>query len=130
MEWNRRRLLILLALGGTFLHAASNALRGTLKPGLTLMRPDGDVVALDGDEETRAVLQDARLAGADFEVLGAQSGAKFLVGPIHTSSMFVHKGGKRLTISYWCDICAIRTYSPGLCQCCREETQLQLREPA
>jgi hypothetical protein len=42
--------------------------------------------------------------------------------------MFVHQGGKRLFVTYWCDVCSIRTYTPGLCLCCRKETDLDLRE--
>jgi hypothetical protein len=87
------------------------------------------LVELGGDEATLAVLNDRRLAGADFEVVGHFEGPRrFLVEPIHTKAMFVHKNGKRYLISYWCETCAIRAYRPGLCMCCREEMALDLRE--
>jgi hypothetical protein len=87
-------------------------------------------VAVTGEPETMAVLKDARLAGADLELLGHfKSPGLFVVGPFYTSkSMFVHKNGKRYTISYWCPVCSIRTYTPGKCMCCQEETHLDLEE--
>ncbi len=87
------------------------------------------LVELKGDEATLAVLNDRRLAGADFEVVGHfEVPRRFLVEPIHTKAMFVHKNGKRYLISYWCETCAIRAYRPGLCMCCREEMALDLQE--
>jgi hypothetical protein len=111
--------------------AATTSLRGRLtksgdKPAI---ESGGKLTTLSGDEDSIGVVLDKRLAGTDFEALGTQKGDGFAIAPIHTRSMFVHKDGKRLAISYWCDICAIRTYTPGLCWCCREETDLQLREP-
>jgi len=89
----------------------------------------GSMVALEGDDPTTGVLKDERLAGADLEVMGeAVAPDRFVVGPIHTKAMFVHKDGKRLLITYWCDVCSIRTYTPGKCWCCQQETQLDLRE--
>lgn len=90
----------------------------------------GKLVALAGEPETMAVLNDARMAGADLELLGHfKSPGVFVVGPFYSSkSMFVHKDGKRYTISYWCPVCSIRTYTPGKCMCCQEQTHLDLEE--
>jgi hypothetical protein len=86
-------------------------------------------VALTGDDATLAVLNDARIAGTDFEAIGHfNSPDHFVVDPITSKSMFVHKDGKRLMITYWCDVCYIRTYSPGKCVCCQKYTDLDLRE--
>jgi hypothetical protein len=38
------------------------------------------------------------------------------------------KNGKLYDIYYFCDICNIRAYTPGLCPCCRNE--LEFRETA
>jgi hypothetical protein len=108
-------------------------LRGKLEKGPgdkpVLRTSDGKLVFLTGDDDTVGVLKDARLAGADFEVIGQSDGAdQFKINPIHTRAMFVHKDGKRLVVTYWCDVCAIRTYTPGICWCCREETALDLKE--
>jgi hypothetical protein len=94
-----------------------------------LQMPDGRVVAVKGDASTMGVLNDKRLAGADFEASGKYAApGEFTIDPIHTKSMFVHKDGKKLMITYWCDVCSIRTYTPGVCWCCQEYTQLDLRE--
>lgn len=93
-----------------------------------LKTPAGELIRLEGDAATRSVLADPRLHGRRLEVLGKlQAPDRFEVGPIHLKSMYVVEGNRRLLISYWCDVCAIRTYTPGKCQCCQEETELELR---
>jgi hypothetical protein len=52
------------------------------------------------------------------------------VDPIHLKAMFVYRGGRRLVVTYWCAICSIRTFTPGTCVCCQEETDLDPRDPA
>jgi hypothetical protein len=87
------------------------------------------VVSLNGDQATQSVLNDQRIWGTDFEAVGHfNSPDHFEIDPIHTRSMFVHKDGKRLMITYWCDVCYIRTYTPGTCVCCQKYTDLDLRE--
>ncbi|MCS7025861.1 MAG: hypothetical protein NZV14_13750 [Bryobacteraceae bacterium] len=94
-----------------------------------LTLPGGELVFLTGDEPTRGVLRDARLNGVDFEVIGRRlRPGWFEIEPIHKRAMFVHKDGKKLFVTYWCAVCAIRTYTPGICWCCQEETALDLRE--
>jgi hypothetical protein len=131
----RRRFFLLL--GSLRLPAAGprTALRGRLaqsplKPPM-LRTPDGKMVELQGDEATMGVLRDTRLKDDDFEALGEFTGAdRFRIDPIHERAMFVYRGGKRLVITYWCETCAIRTYTPGICICCQEETELDPRDPA
>jgi len=95
-----------------------------------LQTTDGKLIQLDGDEPTRGVLNDHRLAGFDLEARGHfTTPDHFQVDPLHTKAMFVHKDGRLKVITYWCDTCAIRTYSPGLCVCCQQETTLDLRDP-
>jgi hypothetical protein len=94
-----------------------------------LQTEEGRLVPLSGDEETKSVLNDERLQNMEFEVIGKFDGETFVIDPIHTAAVFVLQSGHRKRVTYWCDVCAIRTYTPGLCQCCREETALDLREP-
>jgi len=110
--------------------AAKTSLRGQLRPGNpAVLLADGKEVVLSGDKATLSVLGDVRLKGADFEVRGEMlANGKFQVNPIHMKAMFVHKEGRRLMISYWCAVCSIRTYSPGVCMCCQDETALDLKE--
>ncbi len=96
-------------------------------PALSLA--SGQIVILHGDESTMGVLNDTRLANSDFEALGHFTSIDhFEIDPIHERAMFVHKDGKRLLITYWCNVCYIRTYTPGPCWCCQKYTDLDLRE--
>ncbi len=91
---------------------------------------DHRMISLDGDQPTKGVLNDKRLAGFDLEAKGHFTAPdQFLVDPIHTKAMFVHKDGHIKVITYWCDVCSIRTYTPGPCWCCQKETLLDLRDP-
>lgn len=91
---------------------------------------DHKAVALEGDNETLSVLNDTRLANADLEAAGHFTApGTFVIDPFHTRALRVHKDGKSLAITYWCDVCHIRTYKPGPCWCCQRETDLDLREP-
>ena len=108
----------------------ATSLRGPLRQDPEpVIESSGKRVVLSGDEATMLVLRDSRLSGTDFEVLGAWHGpAAFDVEKIHKKALFVHRGGKRLYVTYWCDVCYIRTFSPGKCWCCQKETDLDLRE--
>lgn len=130
----RRQLLTILAsaCAAVRLRAseAAAALRGKLATGSPAkLAAAAETVELTGDGPTMLVLADSRLNGVDFEVNGtpAEPG-KFRVDPIHKRNMFVYKGGKRLMISYWCSVCSIRTWQPGSCLCCQDETELDLGE--
>jgi hypothetical protein len=131
----RRRFGVWLAVGALTMagraSAFASSLRGKLVPGSkpTLTTPEGPV-ALTGDAGTMLVLGDARLAGFDLEVIGETAGEPgvFRVGPIHKRSLLVHQKGKALLVTYWCEVCSIRTYTPGVCMCCQDDTAVDLRE--
>ena len=112
--------------------AATSTIRGKLtqpggKPSLELS--DHRMIPVDGDESTRGVLKDTRLAGADLEIAGHFASPNlFMADPIYTKALHVYKNGKRLSISYWCATCSIRTYTPGTCVCCQAETDLDLQD--
>jgi len=117
-----------------FATGAGTSVRGKLtrsrddKP--ALQTADHKLVSLDGDGPTLGVLNDQRLWDADFEALGHfNTPDHFEIDGIHNRAMFVHKDGKRLMITYWCDVCYIRTYTPGICVCCQKYSDLDLREP-
>lgn len=130
-----RRRLFLLALLPAFrapAEAGKDTLRGKLKPDPAkpyIATSDGKRIFVEGDQPTNGVLRDQRLFDAGFEAIGRLvSPDRLVIDPIHTKAIFVHKDGKRLLITYWCEVCSIRTYTPGLCWCCQQETQLDLRE--
>ena len=125
---------MLFPVSAALLRAAENVLRGKLTKAPTgepaLQESDGKLILLSGDPDTLGVLKDNRLANADFEVVGRTSPAgRFDINPIYERALFAYKDGKRLMVTYWCDVCAIRTYTPGICWCCRQETALDLVEP-
>jgi hypothetical protein len=123
----RRTVLALLFVAGSPRAApCDESVRGTLTQ-TGLLTADGRTILLDGDEGTRSVLGDERLRGMDFEALGHFTAPdRFLIDPIYKRAMFVHKDGKRLFITYWCNVCYIRTYTPGNCRCCQKYTDLDL----
>lgn len=127
-----RRTLLALPFAAIARAAAFQSLTGKLvrRDGQPpLLEVSGRLIPLEGEPETMQVLEDSRLNGAELELIGRESANRFTVGPFYESkSMLVRRGGKRYTISYWCEICSIRTYTPGKCMCCREETELSLQE--
>jgi hypothetical protein len=128
-----RWVLLTIAVAACFATEPRVSLRGTLvqHDGQPAIETAGHkLVVAQGEPETLAVLNDKRLAGADVELLGNYAGpGHFEVGPFYTStSIIVHKDGKRYTVSYWCPVCSIRAYTPGKCVCCQRETHLDLQE--
>ncbi|MCS7315556.1 MAG: hypothetical protein RMI94_12625 [Bryobacterales bacterium] len=88
----------------------------------------GERIRLEGDDDTMKVLRDKRLAARELEVRGAGSGrGRFRAGPFYEENVLVIEAGKGYLVTYWCDVCSIRSYTPGLCVCCYQETQLDLR---
>jgi hypothetical protein len=115
--------------------AARPSVAGRLQPVVngnsSIQTTDGRQVRLDGDTSTKAVLRDPRVIREDFLALGEwRSKDLFQIDPIHLKAMFIRRGGKQLVITYWCEVCAIRTYAPGRCQCCQEDTAFDPRDPA
>jgi hypothetical protein len=135
MKVNRRRFLpiVLLAAPAFAFEDEGVSVQGELTAtpdGRAALRTaDGKLIYLEGDKATVGVLHDARLKGTQFEALGHLIAPdRFEILPIHKRAMFVHKDGKRLMVTYWCDVCGIRSYTPGPCWCCQQETELDLRD--
>lgn len=128
-----RRAALLAVFAARMLPGDERAtLRGRLQPGDTprLRGADGREWTLEADEASMAVLRDERVQVELFEAVGTLAPpSRFRIDPIHRKAMFVVRGGTPLVITYWCEVCAIRTYSPGKCQCCQEETALDPRAP-
>lgn len=108
----------------------AEAVRGKLIAGPAVRSSNGQTIALSGDDPTMLVLADERLAGADFEAHGhTRAPNQFTIDKIHTRSLFAYRNGKKLMVTYWCDVCYIRTFSPGVCWCCQDYTKLDLIDP-
>ncbi|MBN9660652.1 MAG: hypothetical protein J0H49_20850 [Acidobacteria bacterium] len=133
----RRGLLLATTLLPFRMMAAEQSipLRGRLrqgedsKPGI--ITREGKSIDVSGDAATLGVLRDQRLKDADFEAMGHFTGpAQFEADPIYKKALFAWSGGKRLMVTYWCEICSIRAWTPGNCQCCQRPMKLDLRDPA
>ena len=133
-----RICLCLLALAATALcadsHPASTTLRGRLEISAgqraVVETADHKHVTLDGDDTTLRVLSDDRINGFAIEARGHFTApGRFLINPSHEKSMLVKKDGKLKMVTYWCNVCSIRSYTPGPCACCQQETLLDLRDP-
>lgn len=131
-----RRHWILLPAAALLLRAEERrSVRGRLRQDgaqpPAILTKEGRVVELEADAPSTAVLRDARLKDEDFEAVGRfRAPSRFVVDPIHERALFVWRNGKRLVVTYWCDVCSIRAWSPGRCQCCQEEMRVDLRDPA
>jgi len=126
------RLLGLLVFASVCFAQAPASLRGKLiqQDGKDpVIESGGHRISLEADDDTLAVLRDERLNNADVEVEGhPKSAAAFVVNGTQTHPVFVWRNGKRLYVTYWCNVCYIRTYKPGNCWCCQKYTDLDLRE--
>jgi hypothetical protein len=132
------RVILFLAFALTSVYAADPVSSVTLRGKLTLHEgkppavetADHKLIKLDGDESTRKVLGDQRINGFEVEAKGHYTAkGQFLIDPIHTRSMLVRQQGRLKMVTYWCDVCSIRAYTPGPCVCCQKETTLDLRDP-
>jgi hypothetical protein len=126
-----------LVLAGT-LAAADNVKTETLRGKLIIQAGQAPAVEtadhrrilLDGDQPTRKVLHDERVNGFEMEARGHFTAPdRFTIDPQHTRALLVRDGGHLKMITYWCDVCGIRAYTPGPCVCCQKETTLDLRDP-
>ncbi|HWQ55197.1 MAG TPA: hypothetical protein VN442_16035 [Bryobacteraceae bacterium] len=129
-----RTCLVWLALGMGCLAADSEsiAVRGKLmehQGKAAIETAARKLIYLEGDEPTTGVIRDARLRGSDFEARGRFTAPdRFRIDPIHTRAISVYKDGKPRLVTYWCETCGIRSWTPGKCWCCQEETALDLRD--
>ena len=124
-------LLAALVFGQAGESVAGQLVSGKLKEtaaGPVLVTAQGEV-AVTGDEESNEVLRDQRLEGLQLEGKGHFTDAThFRLDHFHTKPLrVVQQDGVKKEVTYWCEVCSIRTYTPGKCLCCQEETALDLR---
>jgi hypothetical protein len=87
-------------------------------------------IKLEGDDGTLKVLADPRVNGFEAQAKGRFAAPdRFVIDPPHTHPLLVRKDGHLKLVSYWCDICTIRSYTPGPCACCQKDTTLDLIDP-
>jgi hypothetical protein len=93
--------------------------------------PDHARIIVQSDEANDKVLHDDRINGFEMQAHGHFiSPDHFQIDPQHTRSLLVRDHDGRLKmVTYWCDVCGIRAYTPGPCVCCQKNTDLDLRDP-
>ncbi|MDE3164215.1 MAG: hypothetical protein KGN36_00265 [Acidobacteriota bacterium] len=132
------RCCLLLAISAVMALASAEPKTQTIEGRLTI-HPDQPptletaehlVITLDGDTPTLKVLHDPRVNGMQAQATGHFTApGKFLVDPQYKRALLVRHDGKLKMITYWCDVCGIRAYTPGPCVCCQKDTDIDLRDP-
>ena len=130
----RRCLLLLLA--SAWMLAAAEPKTETIEGKLIVRQGAAAIletaghqaIELSGDPSTQKVLHDERLNGMTAQATGHYiAPGKFLLDPQHKRALLVRKGETLKMITYWCEVCQLRSYTPGPCVCCQGETDLDLR---
>ena len=107
------------------LYARDQVLRGRLRqePGKppVIQTSEQKTFTVSGDEYTRGQMADPRLNGREMELEGGVTGP----GQFEAAHIYTIRDGKRFQVTYWCEICHIRTHMPGRCMCCQGETGLE-----
>jgi hypothetical protein len=83
--------------------------------GRALVTDDGKVYSLVKDPGARMFFQDKELLGRSMRLTGRLIPGSTLLQVINVHS---YKDGKLHEVFYWCDICTIRRYEAGICECC------------
>jgi len=100
--------------------AASAACDG---PGarFALSGSDGKLQAFSADDAATAMFTDLRVRRRELQIT-AQMAAHDQLEIVRVQSI---REGKLYDIYYFCELCNIRAYAPGLCPCCRNEMELR-----
>jgi len=124
--------LVIPAFAGSPAGAGSSEIRGKL------IQPANGPVSLDtgstrieirADKDSDSILHDHRLAKLDIALHGhAIDATHFQLDPFFLKPIYAMKDGKEMLVTYYCDVCSIRYYTPGRCSCCQEETRVDLHD--
>ena len=89
---------------------------------MVLKGDDGKVFPLVKDAGARMFYKDKRLLDRPMRVTArpVASGALLQVINVHS-----YVKGQLCEVYYWCDICAIRSFDFGICDCCGGPTELR-----
>ncbi|HKP11985.1 MAG TPA: hypothetical protein VJZ91_07740 [Blastocatellia bacterium] len=100
-----------------------DAMSGCDGPGVryALSDRDGKLHEFSSTDTGAAVFTDMRVRQRDLQVT-AQLTAKGRLEVVRVQS--VHEG-KLYDLYYFCELCNIRAYAPGLCPCCRNEMEFR-----
>jgi hypothetical protein len=89
---------------------------------LALMTEQGRIYPLIKDAGARMFFKDAKLLHRPMVLNGQLAKGSELLQVVTVRSL---KDGKLYDVDYWCDICAIRTFEAGPCDCCGAPMELR-----
>ena len=92
--------------------------------GWAIRTGQGTLYRLSSRDKRVAMLTDVRVRSRELEIEAWQD-ADGGLAIVHLYSVI---DGRSHQPHYYCDVCAIKSYAPGLCWCCQEE--FEVREPA
>ena len=90
-----------------------------------ILDKEGALRPVSPSDPNAAIFTDIRVRQRELQVT-AKLNDKQLLEIIHVQSI---RDGKLYDIYYFCEICNIRTYAPGLCPCCRNELEFRETQP-
>lgn len=110
---------VCLDAGGKRLDAGS----GCNEPGVRYALADGDskLHEFSRADTGAAIFADARVRQRDLQIT-AQLTAERQLEVVRVQSV---REGKLYDLYYFCELCNIRAYAPGLCPCCRNEMEFR-----
>jgi hypothetical protein len=108
---------LLVCLDGSFKEKACSTAAETLG----LKAAGGKIYPLKKHENVDALFVEKRLQTREFKLTLRKEEAS---SPWYelVNSQFI-RGGKVYDFYYFCDVCNITTHAPGICLCCREQTE-------
>jgi hypothetical protein len=86
-----------------------------------LVSPVGKVHPFRAGDVLAGILEDARVRDQELLVRARQDPA----GGLAIVKAYSIKLGKVHDVHYFCDVCNVTAYAPGLCPCCRQEMELR-----
>ncbi len=89
---------------------------------LALVTEDGKVYPLVKDAGARMFFKDARLLNRPMRLTGRLVANGALLQVVTVQSYVKEQLSE---VYYWCDICTIRSYEHGICDCCGGPTELR-----
>jgi hypothetical protein len=89
---------------------------------LALVADDGKVYPLIRDDGSRMFFKDKRLLNRPMRLTGQLFADTHLLQVVSVHSI---RSGKLHEVYYWCDICSIRRFEPGKCDCCGGPMELR-----
>jgi hypothetical protein len=90
-------------------------------PRFALQTPDGERHAFKSGDALSAMFADERLRERELSVRGRKTAS----GELETIKVYSVRNGRLHDLDYFCEVCNVVAYAPGLCPCCRRTMALR-----